>query len=45
MDFSSPRVIGSYFDGGHSYDVVVVGDNAYIADREDGLEIIKIKDL
>ena len=42
MDISNPRVIGRYFDGGHSYDVVVVGDIGYVADREDGLEIIKI---
>ena len=41
-DLSNPRVIGRYFDGGHPVDVVVVGDIAYVADREDGLEIIKI---
>jgi len=40
-DLSNPRVIGRYFDGGHPYDVEVVGDIAYVADREDGLEIIK----
>ena len=45
MDPSSPRVIGRHFDGGHAYDVVVVGDIAYVADREDGLEIIKINNL
>ena len=45
MDISSPRVIGRLFDEDHTYDVVVVGDVAYVADREDGLEIIKIKNL
>jgi len=43
-DLSNPKVIGRHFDGGHSIDVVVVGDIAYVADREDGLEIIKIMD-
>jgi hypothetical protein len=42
MDLSNPRVIGRHFDGGHSIDVVAVGDIAYVADREDGLEIVKI---
>ncbi|MBY9012967.1 MAG: hypothetical protein KGD70_11390 [Candidatus Lokiarchaeota archaeon] len=41
-DFSNPVVIGRHFDGGHSVDVVVVGDIAYVADREDGLEIIRV---
>jgi len=42
---SNPRVIGRHFDGGHSIEVIAVGDIAYVADREDGLEIIKINNL
>ena len=45
MDLSNPRVIGRHFDGGHSIDVVAVGDIAYVADREDGLEIVKILNI
>jgi hypothetical protein len=41
-DLSNPRIIGRHFDGGHAYDVEVVGDLAYVADNEDGLEIVQI---
>jgi len=40
MDISSPRVIKRHFDGNYAYDAVVVGGVAYVADREEGLEII-----
>lgn len=42
---SNSRVIGRHFDGGHSIEVIAVGDIAYVADREDGLEIIKISNI
>ena len=45
LDLSNPRIIGRHFDGGHAIDVEVVGDIAYVADREDGLEIIKIMNI
>ncbi|MHA2288322.1 MAG: hypothetical protein ACXABG_06005, partial [Promethearchaeota archaeon] len=44
-DLSNPIVIGRHFDGGHSIEVVAVGDIAYVADREDGLEIVKIMNI
>jgi hypothetical protein len=39
---NSPRKIGRYDDGGAAYDVKVVGNIVYVADREDGLEIVEI---
>lgn len=42
MDLSNPKIIGRHFDGGHSIEVVAVGNIVYVADREDGLEIIKV---
>ena len=41
-DSINPQKIGRFDDGGAAYDVKVVGNVAYVADREDGLEIIKI---
>ncbi len=38
----NPKKVGRFDDGGAAYDVKVVGNIAYVADREDGLEIIKI---
>jgi hypothetical protein len=38
----NPKNIGRYDDGGAAYDVKVIGNIAYVADREDGLEIIEI---
>lgn len=37
-----PKKIGRFDDGGAAYDVKVIGKIAYVADREDGLEIIEI---
>ena len=48
VDVSSlthPVEIDTYYDGGHAYDVKVVGNFAYVADRTDGLEIIQISDI
>lgn len=41
-NLANPRVIGRHFDGGNAIDVVAVGDIVFVADRADGLEIIKI---
>ena len=41
-DPSNPIKIAQYFDGGHAYDVEVINKIAYVADRDDGLEIIEI---
>lgn len=39
-----PIETDSYYDGGYAYDVKVVGNFAYVADRHDGLEIIQVSD-
>ena len=41
-DLANPRVIGRHFDGGNAIDVVVADGIAYVADRTDGLEIVKV---
>jgi len=38
----SPVKIAQYFDGGHAIDVDVISNIAYVADGNDGLEIIEI---
>jgi hypothetical protein len=38
----NPKKIGRFDDGGEAYDVKVVGNIAYVADREDGLEIVEL---
>ncbi|MHA2270464.1 MAG: LVIVD repeat-containing protein [Candidatus Hodarchaeales archaeon] len=43
-DHSNPVEIAHYYDGGYAYDVQVIGNLAYIADRLDGLEIIQLRD-
>ncbi|MHA2296782.1 MAG: LVIVD repeat-containing protein [Candidatus Hodarchaeales archaeon] len=43
-DISNPVEITSYYDGGYAYDVQVVDNLAYVADRLDGLEIIQLHD-
>ncbi|MHA2365786.1 MAG: LVIVD repeat-containing protein [Candidatus Hodarchaeales archaeon] len=45
VNFSNPAhpvEVSHYFDGGYAYDVQVVGNLAYVADRLDGLEIIQL---
>ncbi|MGK7931313.1 MAG: cadherin domain-containing protein, partial [Microcystaceae cyanobacterium] len=37
-----PTLIGSYDTSGYAYDVEVVGNTAYVADDDDGLQIIDI---
>ncbi|MHA2296869.1 MAG: LVIVD repeat-containing protein [Candidatus Hodarchaeales archaeon] len=43
-DPTRPVEIGQYYDGGRAYDVQVVGNLAYVAERYDGLEIIQLYD-
>ena len=38
-----PNKLGGFYDGGEAYDVMVVSNIAYVADAEDGLEIIEIQ--
>jgi hypothetical protein len=38
----SPVKVAQFFDGGHAIDVDVISNIAYVADRDDGLEIIEI---
>ena len=39
---SNPLKVAQFFDGGHAHDVYIVEDIAYVADEQDGLEIIQI---
>lgn len=39
---SNPTKIAQFFNGGHAVDIHVIDNIAYIADADDGLEIIKI---
>lgn len=41
-DLSNPYQLTHFFDGGYAYDVKVIGNLAYVADRSDGLEIIQL---
>ena len=41
-DPSNPTKIAQFFDGSHAYDVEVINNIAYVADRDDGLEIIEV---
>ena len=38
-----PKKVERFDDGGEAYDVVVVDNIAYVADADDGLEIIEIQ--
>lgn len=37
-----PVEVAHYYDGGYAYDVKVIDNIAYVADRQDGLEIIQL---
>lgn len=41
-NLENPVETAHYYDGGYAYDVKVVGNLAYVADRQDGLEIIQL---
>ncbi len=41
-DPATPRLVRTFYDGGHAKDVCVVGDLIFVADGEDGLEIIQM---
>lgn len=42
-DSINPKKVGRFDDGGAAYDVKVIGNIAYVADREHGLEIIELQ--
>ncbi|MHA1137456.1 MAG: hypothetical protein ACTSSE_13305 [Candidatus Thorarchaeota archaeon] len=42
---ATPTLMGSYYDGGNSKDVCVVGDIIYVADGADGLEIVQMSTI
>jgi hypothetical protein len=44
-DPSNPVEIAGYYDGGLAYDVQVIGNLAFLADRLDGLEIIQLYEI
>ena len=41
-NISNPTRIAQFYDGGHAIDVHVINNIAYVADGNDGLEIIRI---